>query len=88
MDNSDTIDFDTASVAWRANKIVMGGGWFAYRCAYVHSNGQQCKKEVGGNGGKPRSLCEPIVFVVRGNPSKFCKQHKIRGALRAGFDET
>lgn len=44
------IDFDGASKAWRQNKINLGGGQFAYKCLYIHSDGKQCHKPVASMG--------------------------------------
>ena len=38
------IDFDSASDRWRQNKIHKENGSFVYRCTYVHSNGETCRK--------------------------------------------
>jgi hypothetical protein len=64
------MDFDEASQAWRANKKYLGGGMFAYKCLYIHSNGKQCTKAVGG--------CVTLRYcgITPSQPLRnYCKQH-------------
>lgn len=74
------IDFDEASAAWRANKKPIGGGWFAYKCEYIHSNGKQCNKTV-------EAAKKPQTYKLRENfictsisraPDNYCWQHRNR----------
>lgn len=64
--------FDESSKAWRENKKTVAGGWFAYRCQYLHSTGRRCAKAV---------FSEPKVTwyqeAKREPPpsTRFCKQH-------------
>lgn len=82
----DALTFDDASRAWRSNKIALGGGWFAYRCAYIHSDGQQCRKAVTNSGPPP---ADGTNFSSRlRQPGRFCKRHKVRGAYQVEFEVT
>jgi len=38
------IDFDSASVAWKANKKYMGNGTYTYICNSVCKTGKRCSK--------------------------------------------
>ena len=71
------IDFDAASIAWRANKKKMGNGWFAYKCQYFHSNGKQCSKAVESSKNTITYGAHPGLYTS--SPSNnYCKQHKKR----------
>ncbi len=74
----DAEEFDIASRAWRANKIALGGGWFAYRCAYIHSDGKECKRAVTGSG-PPQVTPSGTLLLSGRQPGRFCKRHKVRG---------
>lgn len=39
------IDFDEASLAWKANKKRMGNGTYVYTCDHVCKNGNTCRQE-------------------------------------------
>jgi hypothetical protein len=74
------INFDEASSAWRSNKKQLPGGWFAYRCNYIHSNGKRCSKPVG----KPK---RPTYLIRadwrtesgdRGDLVHYCWRHRFR----------
>ena len=39
------IDFDEASIAWKANKKYIGNGTYKYICTQKYKNGNQCKRE-------------------------------------------
>ncbi len=76
------IDFDVASVAWRANKKKLDGGWFVYVCAYVHSNGKQCTRAVE-SAKKPQMYRPHEDWVCRSisrNPNHYCWKHRNRKA--------
>jgi hypothetical protein len=71
--------FDDASAEWRRNKKAMKGGGFAYYCAYIHSNGKNCKKAVEANTNGSRLVSSHPEWAMKSpNPDKFCKQHKRR----------
>ena len=75
------IDFDEASVAWRANKKYLGQGWFAYRCAYIHSNGNRCSKSIG-KPKHPTYLIRDDWYATRstsGDLTHYCWRHRFRG---------
>ena len=40
------IDFDEASIAWRANKKLIGSCQFKYKCLIKTQNGNECKREA------------------------------------------
>lgn len=72
------IDFDAASIAWRANKKKMGNGWFAYKCQYTHSNGKQCSKAVESSK-NTITYGLHLGWIHTSSPSNnYCKQHKKR----------
>lgn len=77
------VDFDAASMAWRANKKYLGNGMFAYCCAYIHSNGKPCRRTVEAQqrvnpyAYRP-DWCRPVSQKPV-NPMRFCKQHRFRG---------
>lgn len=76
------INFDEASSAWRANKKYLGGGWFAYRCKYMHSNGKQCNKAVEASK-KPQKYKIREDWVCRSSsraPHNYCWQHRNRSS--------
>ena len=37
------IDFDAASIAWRANKVSIGNGSFKYICGTLTKKGKPCR---------------------------------------------
>ena len=37
------IDFNDASLAWRANKRSMGGGCYTYKCPHVGNKNRKCR---------------------------------------------
>jgi hypothetical protein len=75
------IDFDEASLAWRANKKSIGRGYFAYKCAYIHThNGKHCRRPVYEQRYRNLYECHPNFEVGRNynnhpNRSIFCKKH-------------
>ena len=69
------IDFDEASAAWRANKKSLGGGMFAYRCAYIHTSGKRCNKTVEASK-KPKIYDECTCRTMSRLPETFCWQHR------------
>jgi hypothetical protein len=74
------IDFDDASIAWRANKKTLTGGWFAYVCEYIHSNGKRCNRAVEFSK-KPQMYRIREDWVCRSisrNPDHYCWQHRNR----------
>ncbi len=74
------IDFDEASKAWRENKVALGGGCFAYKCAYVHSNGKRCKHIVSAQKPEIKYRTHPNWSSQCYQASvEFCKQHHLRG---------
>jgi hypothetical protein len=78
------IDFDMASACWRKNKKYMGKGYFVYICAYVHSNGKQCRRTVYSQLIKNpyANMYENFVdnnLLHHPNRDLFCKQHLNRG---------
>ena len=43
----ESIDFDEASAAWRANKVRLKGGAFRYRCSYIKTTtGNNCRHKL------------------------------------------
>ncbi len=86
------IDFDAASTAWRANKKYLGNGMFAYRCAYLHSNGKPCRRTVEAqqrvNPYAYRPDWSRPVSQKPVDPIRFCKQHRFRGTLRTSEFES
>lgn len=36
------IDFDSASSAWKANKVAKGNGTYGYKCEKLQRNSQPC----------------------------------------------
>tara|TARA_B100000902_G_C26740375_1_gene635809 strand:- start:254 stop:439 length:186 start_codon:yes stop_codon:yes gene_type:complete len=38
-----TINFEAASIAWRANKVSIGNGSFKYVCSALTKKGKQCR---------------------------------------------
>lgn len=77
------INFDEASAAWRANKKRLVGGWFAYRCVYIHSSGKHCMKAVG----KPKRPTYLIrddwcaAHSYSGDLTNYCWRHRFRGHI-------
>ena len=39
------INFDEASISWRANKKCSGNGYYKYICIQKTKTGNQCKRE-------------------------------------------
>jgi len=39
------IDFDEASLAWKANKKSIGGGCYKYKCFHIGNKNSKCNKE-------------------------------------------
>jgi len=40
------IDFEAASIAWRANKVALANGCFRYKCAHFsRTRNSFCRKE-------------------------------------------
>jgi hypothetical protein len=39
------IDFNDASLAWRANKRSIGGGCYTYKCPHVGNKNRKCRNE-------------------------------------------
>jgi hypothetical protein len=77
--------FDAASAAWRENKIAIGGGSFAYKCAYKHSNGKMCNKMVSGQKPVLQYITHPNWSQqCRQSSMEFCKKHHIRGPQQKG----
>ena len=80
---NELVDFNAASVAWRANKKYLGNGMFAYCCAYIHGNGKPCRRTVEAQqrvnpyAYRP-DWCRPVSQKPV-NPMRFCKQHRFRG---------
>ena len=62
----DAAFFDESSRAWMENKVRVGAQ-IHYRCEYIHSNQQRCKKP-----------CETRVTTVY----EYCKKHKRMGKIR------
>jgi hypothetical protein len=80
------IDFDEASRAWRANKVVLGHGYFAYRCQYLHRNGRQCPKVVSAQSRTPHyRIREDWIKVIDRSSDEFCVRHRIRGPIQKYF---
>jgi len=44
----DTIDFDAASNAWKANKVSKGNGTYTYACEGKKRDGCKCSLPVSG----------------------------------------
>lgn len=44
--NNININFDEASIAWRANKKLIGSGHFKYKCLQKTQSGNECKREA------------------------------------------
>ena len=51
------INFDEASVAWRANKKPVKNGCFKYLCCQKTLSGNQCKRESQINGNYCKQHC-------------------------------
>ena len=79
------IDFDAASAAWRENKKPLGGGWFAYRCQYIHTDGKRCNRAVEAAKKQQKySIREDWVCKSVGIYSdRYCWQHRISGPTKA-----
>jgi len=80
----DTIDFDEASVAWRANKKVLKNGAFAYKCAHVHSTGSPCKSVVEAQAATSPyathiAWTAAAAASVSKEPWKYCRRHRSHG---------
>jgi hypothetical protein len=89
MENN-PINFDEASQAWRENKKYLGRGMFAYRCAYIHSDGKLCKRVVEGQEQRALYQCHPelTVSTKKGrHPMKWCKQHRRFGTFHLIEDD-
>jgi hypothetical protein len=74
------IDFDDASVCWRANKKYLGGGQFSYICNYIHSNNKQCRGTIYSNVKKNNYIYGfggqvYDKYVNHRNKDFFCKRH-------------
>ena len=84
--NMDDIDFERSSMEWMKNKKKLHGGWYAYRCQYMHMNGVQCKKVVEESKSKRKySIREDwIARSVSRDPHRFCWQHRISGPIKNG----
>jgi hypothetical protein len=86
------IDFDAASAAWMKHKIKLQGGWYAYRCRYIHrSSGERCKKAVEASCPKRKYSAREdwIARTVSRYSHRFCWQHRIAGPqkyARSGCD--
>lgn len=77
------IDFDEASAAWRANKKSLGGGMFAYRCAYIHTGGKRCTKTVE-EFRKPKLYEEYACRTMTRFPEIFCWRHRNKRVVLSG----
>jgi hypothetical protein len=44
----ETIDFDAASNAWKANKVSKGNGTYTYACYGIKRDGHKCSLPVCG----------------------------------------
>jgi hypothetical protein len=80
MDSEFTKEFfDDASAAWRLNKKVLKGG-FAYKCAYIHSNGKNCPKAVESYTNGRRLLSGHPEWIKPVGPwgDQYCRKHKRR----------
>lgn len=77
----DTIDFDEASKAWRANKKVLKNGTFAYKCIHIHSTGSPCKSVVEAQNTSSRYTTHPAwqTTSVGKEPWKYCYRHRSNG---------
>jgi hypothetical protein len=75
--------FDTATKVWRSNKIHLGNGFFAYKCAYIHINGHQCGKAVYAQSRQPLYTTHenwiPKCVLSHEIATKYCWQHRISG---------
>lgn len=77
------IDFDAASIAWRANKRRVSGGAFVYTCEYIHTNGKCCRHPTEATQIPRWRLATHWKLHKPGpQPHKFCKRHKIRGPAK------
>ena len=73
------MDFDEASRAWRANKVAIGRGWFAYRCQYIHTNGRRCPKVVAAQKRVVLYRIRDDWVPVRERLSEeYCVRHAVR----------
>lgn len=81
------IDFDEASIEWMKNKKKLEGGRYAYRCQYIHSKGEQCKKAVEESRPKRKySIREDwLATSISRDPHRFCWQHRIAGPIKNGL---
>lgn len=79
------MNFDEASQEWRNNKRSLTGGWFAYTCEYIHSNGNPCRRLTKSK--KDLYATHPHWFTEESeDPNQvFCKQHRISGPRKAFF---
>ena len=77
----DTINFDEASNAWRANKKVLKNGTFAYRCKHIYSTGSSCKSVVEAQNTSSRYTTHPAwqTASVGKEPWKYCYRHRSNG---------
>lgn len=81
------IDFDEASTAWRTNKKCLPGGWFTYRCEYIHSSGKRCVKAVG-KPKRPTYLIRDDWYTAHsssGDLTHHCWRHRFRSHSRPNF---
>jgi hypothetical protein len=65
------MDFEEASKAWRANKIPIRGGGFAYICEW-------------GDGCKSPAICKGIR---KPKAKLYCKDHWAEGVFRDSLKE-
>ena len=80
---NELIDFDEASHEWRKNKILLGNGYFAYKCCYIHSNGKQCNKVVAKQKMQPLyRIREDWTPTVSHNSLLYCIRHIRRGPVK------
>jgi hypothetical protein len=79
----EAIDFDAASVAWRANKKALPNGMFAYKCVHIHSTGRPCnnrtESEMTGHKYATHPEWTTAIKSSGKEPHKYCKKHRSKG---------